>query len=594
MILQALNDLFDRLEDDGRYDLPKPGFSVQKITFCIVLHPDGRLHDIEDIRVVEDRGTSLKAVPRQLLVPGSAKPSGTGISPCTLWDNAEYLLGYKKDNPKPNRSAECQANSAAHHVEIGQASGDPGVIAVGRFLSTWTAADATSWQDTLDNVAVTGFGVFRLVGQTSFVHDGLVFTAWWREREGISETPNLVAPCLVTGAELPIARLAEPAIKGVSGAAPSGAKLASFNQESFESYGKKQTYNAPVSTKATFRYCNALNALLRGGTGIRHRLDLAGTTVVFWTERETRTESIFAAFIDASSMPDVAASTGGDPVLHARIAVLYEALRKGGGVAAADLDDDPLTRFFVLGLAPNKSRLVVRFWHVSSVGVMLARLYEHFELLRIAPSRQRDPAFPPLWALLGQTTRDGKGISPLLPGAVMRAILEGTPYPMALYTAIIHRIRSDQTINYLRAAILKAVLVRNNSEKITMSLDVQSADRAYLLGRLFAALEKTQEDALPGINATIRDRYYAAASATPGIVFPRILRTYQHHLSKLEGGHRVTRDRLVQSIHSGLDAYPSHLTLAEQGRFAIGYYHQRQNFFTPRDSTVAAESQTAS
>ena len=219
---------------------------------------------------------------------------------------------------------------------------------------------------------------------------------------------------------------------------------------------------------------------------------------------------------------------------------------------------------------------------------MVDRLKAHYDALRIVRSRETDPEFPPFWMLLRQTAREAKDIPPLLSGALMQSVLAGTPYPQAFYNAVLNRIRADHTVNYLRAAsIIKAILTRqpNSNHQIPMSLDPNRTDKAYLFGRLFAALEKTQEDALPGINATIRDRFYSSASATPGAVFPRLLRTYQHHLAKLEGGHKVNRERLVQSIHDPLNSYPAHLNLEEQGLFAIGYYHQRQDFFKKKTPT---------
>ena len=389
---------------------------------------------------------------------------------------------------------------------------------------------------------------------------------------------------LVTGEILPIDRLAEPAIKGVNGARPSGAKLASFNLDAFKSYGKKQTYNAPVSKKATFQYCNALNALLGGRQSDRHRVVIGDATTVFWTERKTVTESLFARFLSGDIESDLNAETEQAPVLHAHLEAFLEVIRKGDGAPVDEaLGDNPSTKFFILGLSGNVARLAVRFWHVGTIAQMLDRLRTHFEALSIQQSCARDPEFPSPRALLSQTARETKDVPPLLSGALMRAILNASPYPLALYSAVIRRFRADHTVNYLRAAIIKAILTRNFNKTITVNLDTERTDPAYLLGRLFAALEKTQKDALPGINATIRGRFYSAASATPGVVFPRLLRIYQHHLAKLDGARKVTRDRLLQSIHAPLKSYPAHLNLEEQGLFAIGYYHQRQAFFTKKE-----------
>ena len=592
MILQALNKLYGRLAADDRYELPRPGYSMQKATFCIVLHPDGVIHDIEDARetlneVTRGGKTETSQVPRQLPVPGNSKPSGSGINPCMLWDNTAYLLGYKKDDATPWRSTQCFLASRKHHFSCEEEIADPYFSTVCRFFEQWRPEQAWKWHSSLDDFAATGFGVFRIINEHLFVHESAAFKTWWQARQQSTSSSDVVAPCLVSGETAPIARLAEPAIKGVNGAAPGGAKLASFNLDAFESYGKEQTYNAPVSQKATFQYCNALNALLSGPQIHRHRIQIGDATTVFWTERETVTESLFARFLDGIiEQGEESSVSEEDSVLHRRIDNFMRILRQGGGdLVDEELGDDPTTKFYILGLSGNVTRLSVRFWHVGSIAEMVDRLKSHYDALRIQPSRESEPEFPPLRMLLCQTAREAKDIPPLLSGVLMQAILTGSPYPQAFYSAVLNRIRADHTVNYVRAACIKAVLSRqpNSNYNITMSLNTDRTDPGYLLGRLFAALEKTQEDALPGINATIRERFYSSASATPSAVFPRILRTYQHHLAKLEGGMKINRERLVQSIHEPLTRYPAHLNLEEQGLFAIGYYHQRQAFFTKKE-----------
>jgi CRISPR-associated protein Csd1 len=264
--------------------------------------------------------------------------------------------------------------------------------------------------------------------------------------------------------------------------------------------------------------------------------------------------------------------------LDDRLHVLLSQIAHGG--KPGELGDTN-ARFYILGLAPNAARLAVRFWYVATLGELLDHIGDHFANLQI-PHGPKDAEFPAIWQLLRETARETKDISPLLGGALARAVLTGSPYPQALPLAVINRIRADHRISATRAAILKAFLIRNHNQTIPMALDTEKPNPAYRLGRLFAALEKTQEDALPGINATIRERFYSSASATPGAVFPRILRTYQHHLAKLDGGRKVNRERLVQEILNPVTSFPRHLNLEGQSQFALGYYHQRQNFFTAK------------
>ncbi len=584
--LRALDLLYDRLATDARYDLARPGYSAQKVSFCILLNPDGSLSAIQD-----ERDTSgKKPLARLLTLPGQAKPSGQGLNPCFLWDNSAYLLGYKTADEKPERTAKALAAFRDRHVALESTLADPGFAAVCAFLRAWTPACALEHKTQLDDFAATGFGVFRLVGEHAYVHDRPAIAAYWAKTSLAADPNTTRGQCLITGdADQPLAQLVEPAIKGVSGAQSSGAKIISFNCDSFISYGKDQALNSPISQSSAFRHATALNALLAGPQSRLHRVQIGDATTVFWTGAPTITEGFLAAFLDGHT-PE-SESLVQDEALRARLGTFFEVLRSGGGRTLDRLTDDATTPFYVLGLSPNAARLSVRFWHAGTLGSLVEHLRDHYDALRIVrPPGPQNPEFPAAWQLLRQTGRESKDISPLLAGPFLRAVLTGAPYPPTLASAVIARIRADRDLSYLRAAILKAFLNRNHDQKIPMSLDLARPEPAYRLGRLFAALEKTQEDALPGINATVRDRFYSAASATPSTVFPRLLRTYQHHLTKAAGergvGLKVNRERLVQEICSGLADMPAHLGLEGQSLFALGYYHQRQAFFTKADTEV--------
>lgn len=589
MILQALNDLYERLADDASYELPRPGYSTQKVSFCVVIKPDGTLVDIQDARISRTETTKAgkektTQFSRPVLVPGQAKPPGQGLNPCLLWDNSGYMLGYKTDDKNPARTAEACDEFRKKHVALEKELNVPDFSAVCRFLESWSPEKALEYKTKLDDFAATGFGVFQIQGATNYVHQMPEIKEWWAKQQE-TKTPDLIAQCLVTGDVLPIAQTHQPVIKGVNGAQPGGALLISFNMTAVDSYGhdKQQGYNSPVSQTAVFNYANALNTMLGGPQSRRHRVIIGDATTVFWTEKPTAAESLFADFLQGNEIADQAGEAAQDQALATRLRLFLEILRQGGGAELTKLGDDPQTKFFILGLSPNASRLSVRFWHLASLGQMVDKLKAHFDALSLKRSSDKEPEFPAVWQILRQTGRESKDIPPLLSGPLMRSILTGSRYPQGLFNAVLNRIRADHEITFLRAAIFKAFLIRNHQLDIPMSLDTTRIEPAYLLGRLFAALEKTQEDALPGINATIRDRFYSAASATPGTVFPRLLRTYQHHLNKLDGGYKVNRERAVQQIMSGLNDMPGHLALEGQGLFAIGYYHQRQDFFAKKD-----------
>jgi CRISPR-associated protein Csd1 len=363
-----------------------------------------------------------------------------------------------------------------------------------------------------------------------------------------------------------------------------GASIVSFNAKAYESYGKEQSYNAPVGTVAAFAYCTALNWLLARKD---RRFRIGDATAVFWTATPTPAEALFPGLM--SGAPDAE-----DEAMKQRLHEILEKIARG--TIGGDDFGDPETPFYVLGLSPNASRLSVRFWHTGTLGDLVKNLKLHLDQLEIVRqwdetnSKNPEPARPSSYQLLRQTAREADGIPPLLGGALMRSILLGTNYPPNLITAVLNRIRADRDINYFKAAILKAWLIRNHQQPISIMLDENNLNPGYRLGRLFAVLEKAQQDALPGINSTIRDRFYASASATPRAVFGRLLRTYQHHLAKLETGARIVRERQTQEILSTLGDFPAHLNLKDQSMFALGYYHQRKEFFTKKETQNDTET----
>ncbi|WP_367872482.1 type I-C CRISPR-associated protein Cas8c/Csd1 [Luteolibacter sp. Populi] len=584
MILQSLNELYTRLADDPSYEIAPPGFSPQKISLRIVLKPDGVLFGMEDARTPDEKGKRQNTI---MLVPGEAKPSGSGINPCFLWDNQTYLLGRQPEDKADGFGLSRFEAFRKRHLEVEFAIHDPSFSSVCRFLEKWSPDRLADFP--ILNELGTGFGVFQIQGEKKPVHESPAVQDWWR-RSQAEEAPCELAQCLLSGEEVPIARL-HPKIKGVTGAQAAGASLVSFNAPAYESYGREQSYNAPVGEDAAFRYGTALNSLLTGPRSAKHRIRIGDTTTVFWTEKPTVMENCLAEFFSGGSQ---SVEEVQDISKREEIRRLLEAVRSGAKFQ--DLGE-PDTPFYILGLAPNAARVSVRFFHRSTVADLIAKLHEHHQCMEMVRQftepvgkRFADPEFPAVWQILRETARVADEIPPLLGGALTRAIVEGSHYPEGLFTAIIRRIHADRSVSYLRASTLKAILVRNHHLTIPVMLDSTNTTPAYLFGRLFAALEKTQEDALGSVNAGLRDRYYSAASATPASVFPRILRTYQHHLGKLQMGARIKREQLIQEIISPISAFANQLNLQNQGIFAIGYYHQRKDFFTKKDAIESTES----
>jgi CRISPR-associated protein Csd1 len=437
--------------------------------------------------------------------------------------------------------------------------------------------------------------IFRVDdGSQQNLHERPATKKLWANIQGSSEAKKSL--CLISGEQLPVARL-HPAIKGVNGAQSSGASIVSFNLDAFTSYGKEQGHNAPVSEAAAFAYTTVLNHLLRRGEHNRQRLQIGDASVVFWAiaddvKQAELAENLFASLLDPA--PDDATET-------AKLRSVLDGVAKGRALREIDPELDDATRFYVLGLAPNASRLSIRFWQADTLAVFVRRITEHYSDLLLKPEPWKSE--PALWRLLYATapSRDGKAkaedISPLLAGEVMRAILTGSRYPLSLLGNTLMRFRADGDISGLRVALCKAVLACNArlnhqpDKEIPVSLDTSNLDTAYRLGRLFAVLEGAQRAALGDkINATIRDRYYGAASATPATVFPMLLRNTQNHLAKVrreKPGLAVTIDADINNILGELDThFPKSLPMESQGRFAIGFYHQLQARFAGKDKST--------
>lgn len=586
MILQSLYRLYDRLVDDEAYDLAQPGFSPQKIAFKVVLSPEGSLHKIEDARVKNAKGKSITA---RMRVPGEAKPSGAGINPCFLWDNQTYLLGRQPNDKKEGFGKERFEAFRERHLEIEKEVDHPHFSAACRFLENWDPATIEE-HSILEEVG-TGFGVFQMIDSAAFVHDEPEIRQWWKNNLPSNPVDSVIQQCLLTGENGPIARL-HPKIKGVVGAQSAGASIVSFNDSAYESYGKSQSYNSPVSDAAAFRYATALNALLNGPMSHRHRIRIGDTTCVFWTDQPTELEQIFpelsqfgSAFIEDESQ---------DEGLRKKLAIFVESLQ-AGREADVNLARDPEgTDFYLLGLAPNAARLSIRFFYQSSVSELLEKLRKHKsdsgivrQFDKVVGKRLPDSEFPAWWEFLRETARRGDDPSPLLGGALLRSILEGSSYPEALLSAVIRRVLMEREINYLRAASIKAVLVRNHNIPIENMLDPENKNIAYLHGRLFAVLEKIQEEGHReqtgrNLDKTIRETYFSSACATPAAVFPRLEQLSTHHRRHLNPGRKTQFDKLIADIKWEQTGTPRTNNLEDQGLFILGYYHQRKDLFTKK------------
>ncbi len=566
MILQALNDYYQRkqADPDPTKRLPAYGLEDKEIPFVLEIDEAGRLVNLADTR----SGEGKKKTGQRFLVPQGIKKT-SGVAANLLWDNAEYVLGVDTRG-KPERVAEQHAAFRARIDALpDEARNDPGIRAVLAFLDAPAIPALESMAAWPDILAGNPIMTFRLRGDLDLVCQRPAVVAAALANGGDAKADGV---CLVSGEAAAIERL-HPAIKGVWGAQTSGANIVSFNLDAFNSYGKSQGANAPLGKPAVFAYTTALNHLLARDS--RQRMQVGDTSAVFWAEETHELEDLFGEVMRDD--PD-----RGTDALKA----LYSAVQSGKfTVGGAE------TRFHVLGLAPNAARIAIRFWETAPAIDLARRIQQHFEDIRIdhAP---HEPEHLSLFRLLTgiAVLNKADNIPPNLGGEVMRAILEDLPYPVPLLNLAVQRCRAEQKPTYARAAAIKAYLNRLNRRHKTEReylpmLDPTNPNAAYRLGRLFAVLEKIQEEASPGLNATIRDRYYGAASSTPVSVFTTLLRLKNHHLNKLNKGRAVQMEKLIGEIMEDLADLPRQLGLPDQGRFALGYYHQRQNFFAKPNTT---------
>ena len=574
MILQALTRYYEDLLSRG--EIAAPGWSPAKISYALCLNGAGDLEQVIPTMEEVTKGKKTVLQPQTFSLPAAVKRT-VGIDANFLWDNSSYLLGVDQKG-KPERSRDCFAAAAQKHHAVLDGVDSPIARAILAFFDTWQpehAAEHPALTGQFEEVTAGANLLFRVDGCYP-QKDDAIRAAWQSCRE--SSDPDAVRmQCLVTGREDEITAT-HPAIKGVRNAQSSGAALVSFNAPAFCSYGREQNFNAPVGKYAAFAYTAALNHLLAD----RKNVQLIGdTTVVCWAEGA---DPAYQSFFGTACF---GAETGlSDDDLRAALKRLAELK------PCDDLGIDPNRPFYILGLSPNAARLSVRFFLRDSFGRLMKNVNAHYERLEIVRPAYAKTNILPLWAMLRETvnlnSRD-KSPSPAMAGAATRAVFSGGPYPASLLEAVMLRIRAERNITWGRAAIIKAYYLKNPhkdcpKEVLTVSLNEASTDTAYTLGRLFSVYEAVQQAANPGINTTIKDKYFNSAAAMPAGIFPVLNNLYQKHLRKLDGRQRVYYDKQIMTLKGILgESYPMRMTLAQQGSFDLGYYHQTQKRYTKKE-----------
>lgn len=574
MILQALVNYYETLQNAGK--IAQQGWCQAKVSFALNLDAEGRLKGIISLKTENTVGKKKVVLPAVRTVPEMVTRS-SGISANFLCDNSKYLLGIDAQGTG-KRVLECFEAAKNRHLEILKSAEGKFASAVKAFFSTWEPQRAKEYpalQEMWEEI--TGGGNLIFVMDDEDAQDDEEIRRAWKEfldgessgREGI---------CMVTGKKTEIARI-HSTIKGVQGAQSSGAALVSFNGPAFESYGKEQSYNAPVGKYAAFAYTTALNYLLAQRDYV---FRFGDTTVVFWAEDgEEAYQEVFGWSLEPPKDN------------QEEIKNIFKNLRLQKAINIEGIELNKNQRFYILGLAPNAARLSVRFYCEDSFGNLLENMQKHYQRMELVKPTWEEREYLGTGAMLYETvnqkSKDKKPV-PNLPGALLRAILSDSRYPENLYSSTLIRIRAEQgKVTWGRAAIIKAYLIKNHQlekEENFVGLNEETNDTAYVLGRLFAVLEAVQEEANPGVNATIRDRYFNSACATPGAVFPILMKLKNSHIRKIERqkiGKKVYFEKLLTQLMGKVEDFPKRLTLEEQGHFILGYYHQVQKRYEKKE-----------
>lgn len=582
MIIQALTEYYERISSNPDYNVASIGFEKKELQFLIVIDKNGNFVALEDTR--EKIGKKLIA--KQFMLPRSTNRAGAKSYETTflLWDHIGYLFGEPSEDPKSQKQHETWRRSLDELPQ--ELKDDEGVAAVLKFYDRdeyEKVKEIDEFKECLKSIPCNIS--FRLINDDPVpCRSSIKKYVQSKDENTVEEdmdddssmkSEEKPGTCMVTGESGIIAR-----IHGRTPINKDTKSLISFQRNSgYDSYGKEQAYNAPICKSTEFKYTTALNLLIKNPN---QKMYIGDASTVFWSEKETSFEKNFSLFFKEPDKDDPEKNTE-------KIRSLLNSLQTG-----AFIKEENNSRFYILGLSPNSARISVRFWSAGPIEKYAKNVSNYFKEFKIIKP-QKEPDFYSIWRVLVNIAPQDKSenIPPNLAGDLMRSIIEGTPYPSTLLQAALRRIKSDTEfrVKPVRAALIKAYLNRyyrfypdQKVKEFFMSLDISQPSIGYQLGRLFAILEKIQETANPGLNTTIRERYYGAACATPVSVYPILLKLKNHHLAKIDQKGRVVYfEKLLGEVMGKLNDFPGNLDLHEQGRFAIGYYHQRQAFFASKD-----------
>lgn len=581
MILKALYDYYNRCGN-----LPAPGMEEKEIGFVIVISKEGKFLRFEDCR-------TDKTIGRVYLVKKHVSRSSAAVANY-LYDNSAYVLGYSdKDDSEKNQ---LYFNTFVEKVQsiLDRMPDNSDIRTLMNFYAQGREAIHSEveqdplWEDIKKNLSKK-YSVFsfRIEGDLRILAEKKELM---QTNEG-TKNDNSRGLCMVTGVQ---GELVDTTTATMIQGSQATAKLVAFQVNSgYDSYGKEKCGNAPISHEAEFAYTTALNTMLRRDS--RNKFTVGNRTFVFWaSSNDKAAEQAEESLFDLLGYSEEKKDNPNAKIEQVR--KVFTAIYSGS--LSTSLED----RFYILGLAPNSARIAVVYWSETPLRDFAGKILRHFDDMEIIDTRKDRKPYMGIKDILSAVTLGGKQseATPNLPESIIKSIFLGTPYPYTLLSACIRRIRAESgdgnAARITRIAIIKAFLNRQNvnDKRMEIMLDKRNTNQGYLCGRLFAVLDRIQEDA-NGISS-IRERYMNAASSTPSSVFATILNLSSHHLENLSNeGKEVFYEKLKQEIIDKIssDGFPAHLDLQDQGRFFVGYYHQRQDFFNKKEENNNDESVNA-
>ena len=599
MLINALCDYYDELERDGEV-IPK-GYSEQDVHYLICLKPDGVIDSIiSAVDVGGDEQTSEspevknakgKKSKRAQSITFPQRTQKSGIESNIIEHRPLYIFGLNLDGDtfttEDKTGKAKKSNAAFKEVNLSFIEGldSPIINAYRNFIQNWIPENET------ENPYLKGIGkayknsyfAFCLSGQPDILlHEDPLIKAKWESVNTDEVSDDVVlAQCAVTGRKLPIAKLHKK-IKGINGGQPSGTILVGFNETAYCSYGNDQSYNSNISEEIMNKYTFALNSLL---ADTKHFNLIDDITVIFWaTGGKKNTE--------CSDWANVLMFGGNDEIDDKKVDDMLKSI-----LNSAEDSTDKNIDFYIVGLKPNASRVSQKFIYRRKFGQILACIAQHQKDMQIGDETRSVP----LWIIknvLKSPKSKNEKIDASLMSAIFKSIVFGTPYPDYLLSTLLRRIKTDKLINHVRAGAVKACINRksrfkNNKEELKLALDKENKNEAYLCGRLFAVLQRIQENAAAPakLNRTIKDTYFASAASKPALVFPKLITLSQNHIKKLSEGNAVFFNKLVEEIIGKLNVeFPISLSLIEQGKFMIGYYHQDQDFYKKNETKTEEDN----